>query len=173
MKTLLVMRHAESDPAAGGMDDHDRPINHQGRIDATRMGELLRDEGQLPERILSSTARRARQTAVAAADACGYGDDIDYLPELYKTSPAHYVDVVRALPDAYDRVMLVGHNPELEDYVSAVAGLPKVVPTAAIAEIVLPVDRWSEVYAETIGAVGHLWRPQELASSLPEGGQPA
>ena len=64
MKTLLIMRHAESDPAESGLEDHDRSINHQGRLDATRIGQLLVAEGLRPERIFASTAGFWRRATI-------------------------------------------------------------------------------------------------------------
>ena len=68
MKSLLVMRHAKSSWKEVDLVDHDRPLNKRGMKDAPRMGKLLRKERLIPELILTSSARRARDTAEAAAE---------------------------------------------------------------------------------------------------------
>ena len=81
-KTLLVMRHAKSSWKDASLSDHDRPLNKRGRTAAPRMGELIRDQGILPDYIATSSALRARATAEAVADACGYSGTIRELCEL-------------------------------------------------------------------------------------------
>jgi len=83
MKTILILRHAKSSWKHSELSDHDRPLNKRGEREAPRVGQLLRDEGLLPEVILSSTARRARDTAQIAAEKCGYESEIRFIPDLY------------------------------------------------------------------------------------------
>ena len=72
MKILTLVRHAKSSWKDTSLRDRDRPLNKRGQKAAPRMGRLLREEGLAPDRILSSTAVRARTTAWAAAEACGF-----------------------------------------------------------------------------------------------------
>ena len=72
MKTLLILRHAKSSWNYTDLSDYDRPLNARGKQDAPRMGEHLREQGLIPDRILTSSAKRAKKTAIRVAKACGY-----------------------------------------------------------------------------------------------------
>jgi phosphohistidine phosphatase len=161
VKTLLILRHAKSSKNDPTLDDHARPLNERGERDAPRMGRLLKDEGLVPDRIVSSTATRARKTAEAAADACGFEDDVDLDSSLYLASPEEYLEVLRRTPKACERVMVVGHNPGLERLVEVLARKRETLPTAALARITLPIDDWKDLKASK-GTLAAIWRPKEL-----------
>jgi phosphohistidine phosphatase len=162
MKTLLVLRHAKSSWDDSALDDHDRPLNKRGRRDGPRMGKLAREQGLTPDVIISSDAVRARLTAEAVADAAGYAGDIRFEGVLYAATPADILAVLRTVttPTA-ETVMIVGHNPGLEELVAALTGEQSDLPTAALAQIVLPIDRWRDLNASTRGRLLGLWRPKE------------
>lgn len=163
MKTLLVLRHAKSSWDDQNLDDHDRPLNARGERDAPRMGRLARKKRLSVELIISSDALRARLTAEAVADAIGYGGQILLDPRLYHASAADILAVLRsAVDDNVTTVMIVGHNPGLEDLVARLTGDPEGLPTAALAQIALPIERWPDLTASTRGTLVGLWRPKEL-----------
>lgn len=163
MKTLLVLRHAKSSWEDSALDDHERPLNQRGRRDAPRIGELLRKDGQIPDAIISSDAVRARLTAEAVAEAAHHAGTILLDPRLYLAAPADIVAVLRTVEEPKSgTVMIVGHNPGLEDFVAQVTGEHEHLPTAALAEIVLPIDRWKDLTASTRGTLVSLRRPKEL-----------
>lgn len=166
MKTLLVLRHAKSSWDDQDLDDHERPLNDRGERDAPRMGALLREQGLLPDLILSSDAVRARDTARAAAAAAEYGGDIQLEPDLYGASPHDIVTVLRSLGDVpATRVMLVGHNPGLEDLVGQLTGDAQHLPTAALVQIELPIAEWTQLSATTPGTLVSMWTPKTLPSA--------
>jgi phosphohistidine phosphatase len=162
MKTLLVLRHAKSswtDPRRG---DRERPLNQRGLQDAPRMGALVRERGLIPDIVISSDAVRARLTAEAAAGAAGYEGDILLDRQLYLAEPEDILAVLRDIPENAGTVLIVGHNPGLENLVEQLTGEPFDMPTAALAQIVLPIDRWRDLHLSARGTlVGH-WRPKEL-----------
>ena len=163
MKTLLVLRHAKSSWNDPALDDHERPLNKRGRRDGPRMGELLRQHGLKPELVISSDAVRARLTAEAVAGAARYTGKILLDQHLYMASPADILSVLSKIPGSADTVMIVGHNPGLEELVEQLTGEQQDFPTAALAQIVLPIDQWSDLKLSTRGTlVGH-WRPKELS----------
>lgn len=162
MKTLLVLRHAKSSWSDQGLSDHARPLNERGRRDAPRMGRLLRDEGVMPDLVVSSDAVRARLTAEAVARAAGYAGEIVLDPRLYGASPRDIVGVLRAIEDAARTVLIVGHNPGLEELVSQLTGEPQEFPTAALARIALPIEEWRDLTLAARGGLVALWRPKEL-----------
>jgi phosphohistidine phosphatase len=162
MKTLLVLRHAKSSRNDPALDDHERPLNERGRRDAPRMGELVRKHGLIPDLIISSDAVRARLTAEAVAEAARYAGEILHHPQLYPGSPADILSVLRTVPGNAETVMIVGHNPGLEQLVERLTGEQRDLPTAALAQVALPIDRWRDLKPSTRGTlVGH-WRPKEL-----------
>jgi phosphohistidine phosphatase len=162
MKTLLVLRHAKSSHDDPGLDDHERSLNDRGRRDAPRMGRLLADEDLVPDLILSSTAVRARTTAEAAAKASGYQQKIELDRSLYLASPEEYIEALRELPETRRRVLVVGHNPGMEQLVEVLTGQSETLPTAALACITLPIDRWRDLRSSTTGTLDGLWRPKEI-----------
>jgi phosphohistidine phosphatase len=162
MKTLLVMRHGKSSWKEADLVDHDRPLNKRGTADVPRMGKLLRTERLVPELILTSSARRARDTAESAAHASGYTPEIRHLPSFYQADLETFYDTLSDLSDDIDRVMIVGHNPELEELVEALTGESFSLPTAALVNIELPILNWSELYPEVEGRVIKAWFPREI-----------
>jgi phosphohistidine phosphatase len=163
MKTLLVLRHAKSSWHDPALDDHDRPLNKRGQQDGPRMGELVREHRLTPDVIISSDAVRARLTAEAVAEAACYTSEILLDPQLYIASPAGILAVLRTVRDTKaGTVMIVGHNPGLEELVAQLTGEQQDLPTAALAQIVLPIDRWGDLKVSTRGTLLGLWRPKEL-----------
>jgi phosphohistidine phosphatase len=162
MKTLLVLRHAKSSWSDPALDDHERPLNPRGRRDGPRIGALVREYGLMPDVVISSDAVRARLTAEAVVEAARYAGEILLDRRLYMAGPADILSLLRTVPEEAETVMIVGHNPGLEELVARLTGERQDLPTAALAQIVLPVDRWRALTLSTRGTlVGH-WRPKEL-----------
>lgn len=162
MKTLLILRHAKSDWSDSSLSDHDRPLNDRGKHDAPRMGELLRRQNLLPDLILSSTAKRARQTTRLLSEAAGYSGEIQWLESLYAAPPSAYLKACSGLPDSVQTVMVVGHNPGLEELLAGLTGELQSLPTAALAEVELPIESWQELRNPVRGRLLHLWKPKAL-----------
>ena len=161
MKTLLVLRHAKSSWDEQDLSDHDRPLNARGKRDAPRVGKLLREQNLQPDAVLSSTAKRARKTASKAMDAAGFGVDVQLIRELYLADPTTIVGVLNRQPDSYACVLIVGHNPGLENLVHLLSGHDGGLPTAALAQIELPITHWCELSPATGATLRNLWLPKE------------
>ena len=162
MKTLLILRHAKSSWKKPGLADHDRPLNKRGKRDAPRMGQLLEEQGLVPDLIITSPARRARLTAEIAAENSGYQGEIRLEPSFYMGDREAYLDALRQLADEIHTVMVVGHNPGLEELLEELVMEPERLPTAALARVDLPVQSWQELDDEVVGELVNLWRPREL-----------
>ena len=162
MKTLLILRHGKSSWKHPGLADHDRPLNSRGRQDAPRMGRLLRRKGLAPDRIVSSTALRARATAELAAEQAGSGAAVELDGRLYLAGPRAIIAVLAELGGGASRLLVVGHNSGLEELLASLTGHAAPLPTAALAEVLLPVAAWPELTSTTRGRLVHLWRPREL-----------
>jgi phosphohistidine phosphatase len=163
MKTLLVLRHAKSSWNDPALDDHERPLNKRGRRDAPRMGELVREYGLIPDVIISSDAVRARLTAEAVAEAARYAGEILLDPHLYLAGPADILSLLRTVRENAETVMIVGHNPGLEELITQLTGEQQDLPTAALAKIALPIEQWRDLKPSTRGTLLGHWRPKELA----------
>ena len=162
MKTLLVLRHAKSSWNDPALDDHERPLNKRGRRDGPRMGELMRESGLIPDVVISSDAVRARLTAEAVAEAARFTGEILLDPNLYMACPTDILSLLRTVQENAETVMIVGHNPGLEELVEQLTGERQDLPTAALAQIVLPIDQWRNLKLSTRGALLGHWRPKEL-----------
>jgi phosphohistidine phosphatase len=162
MKTLLVFRHAKSSWNDPALDDHERPLNGRGRRDAPRMGELVREYGLMPDVVISSDAVRARLTSEAMAEAAHYAGEILLDQRLYMAGPDDILSLLRMVRQNAETVMIVGHNPGLEELVEQLTGARQDLPTAALAQIVLPIDQWRDLTLSTRGTLMGHWRPKEL-----------
>jgi len=162
MKTLLVLRHAKSSWKDNSLPDRERPLNKRGREEAPKMGALLRKHDLLPDLVLSSPAQRARSTAELASEACGYEGEVEFRDELYSFEAEPYLKALSSLADSCQCVMIVGHNPAMEELVEALTEEYLPMPTAALAQIELPVQQWSKLATKPSGRLVNLWRPKEI-----------
>jgi phosphohistidine phosphatase len=163
MLILLLLRHAKSSWHSDALDDHERPLNPRGKRDAPRMGALLHQLKLAPDLIISSDAVRARMTAEAVAAVARYASEIVLEPRLYLASPDDIVGVLRTCANAKARtVMIVGHNPGLQDLIARLTGEEHDFPTAALAKVSLPIASWQDLAADRSGALVGIWRPKDL-----------
>ena len=147
MKTLFILRHAKAVSKDPSLSDDDRPLDKFGEDDALRMGKLIKDKGIVPSLIISSTALRAKATAELVAKGCGYQGDIVLNSSLYEAKPKDYLAVLEMLSDRYSNVLIVGHNPTVEDTIQMLTDSPDVVaiPSCALTHINLLIEKWSEL----------------------------
>ena len=162
MKTLLILRHAKSSWSDSQMVDFDRSLNARGKRAAPRMGRLLVEQDLLPDLIVSSSARRARKTAQKAAEAADYQGEIRLENGLYGGGPSAYLQILRHLDESVERVMVVGHNPDLEMLLEQLTGESEILPTAALVHVRLPLDSWADPIPRGACELVTLWRPREL-----------
>lgn len=145
MKFLLLLRHGKSDWSAD-LADHDRPLAPRGRDAAGRMGRFLGDLGQVPERVVSSTAVRARDTARRAAECGDWIPEIETLNDFYGIDPDQLLDWVQSVEEPTGSLLLVGHEPTWSTFAESMIGGGSLrFPTAALARINLHVERWADV----------------------------
>jgi phosphohistidine phosphatase len=144
-RRLVLLRHAKSDWPEG-VADHDRPLAARGRRDAPLVGRWLARSGYLPDAVVCSTARRARQTWELAAGQLAAPPDPRLEPRVYEATVLGLLMLVRELSDELRTVALVGHNPGLAELAVGLAAPPPQppasFPTAAVAILAIP-GRWS------------------------------
>jgi phosphohistidine phosphatase len=85
-----------------------------------------------------------------------------YERDLYAAWPDAYIETLNVLPDNYERVMVVGHNPGLEELLEILTDEFERMPTATLAVISLPIASWREISLETRGELVSIYRPKEL-----------
>jgi phosphohistidine phosphatase len=169
MPTLYLMRHAKSDWHSAAQADFDRPLNQRGARDAVRMGHWLAAQDLRPQVMLASPAQRARQTILAVADTLGINEnEVVFNKDLYLADRANLLNNLRSIPDSIDSVLLVAHNPGLDDLVEWLAHEPppltdtgKLMTTAAIAMFDVPAD-WARLKRSGV-ILQQLQRPRELS----------
>ncbi|MCY4628584.1 MAG: histidine phosphatase family protein [Acidobacteria bacterium] len=166
MLRLLLLRHAKSDWNHPGLRDHDRPLAPRGLRNAPRLGRYLREQNLVPAVALVSTARRARMTAELALEAAGAAPEVMRLiPDLYGSSPDEIVEIVAAEGGDASPLLVVAHNPGMEDLVARLGGRYAHFPTAALAIVSVPGSDWTGISVAR-ATLDSLVRPREL----PRGG---
>ncbi|WLD11060.1 SixA phosphatase family protein [Planctellipticum variicoloris] len=143
MKTLCLMRHAKSSWEAPELADHDRPLNVRGRRAAPQIARWLGQHDLRPDFIICSTAVRAQET-VKLLRAEWLPVKFDDCPELYMAGPEQLKSVVSTFPDDVSCLLLVAHNPGLEEWLAELTGVQRKFPTAAVAVLDADVDHWSD-----------------------------
>lgn len=145
-RSLYLLRHAKSDWNAEYGSDHERPLNKRGRKAASTIGTFLSRLDQIPDKIISSTAVRARTTVEVAADTGGWGRDIDVEESLYEASADRAIETVQSVDDRFHSVMLVGHQPTWSELVLRLVGGARLrFPTAGLARIDFEPSSWKDV----------------------------
>lgn len=148
-RELLVLRHGKSDWTTDAPSDFERPLAARGRKAVKRIGRWLREKELLPDHIVSSPAKRAKQTILRACKFAGIPKPlVVWDQQIYGADVPDLLRVLAQCPQDKKRVMIVGHDPGFADLVAYLGGdrieIPpdgKLMPTAALARLELP-DQW-------------------------------
>lgn len=116
MRELILLRHAHAEPAVSGQADLDRPLSPVGLAEAEAAGKWLKENNLLPDCVLCSPSRRTRETLEAVMTAIGYVEK-RLEDRIYEATPGTLATLVDERRDL-DRVLIVGHNPGLEQLVA-------------------------------------------------------
>ena len=162
MKMLFLLRHAKAVSGSDSSRDLDRSLNDQGRRQAERVGEYLKERNIGLDLVLSSTARRARETTELVLAAAECVTEVRYDPRIYEASRQQLLAVVSEIEEEKSKVLLVGHNPALEELLQRLTGRFDSMATGTLAKVDLKASHWTEA-ADQEGHLDWLVRPQELA----------
>ncbi|MCB0699816.1 MAG: histidine phosphatase family protein [Chitinophagales bacterium] len=146
-RRLYMIRHAKSSWKNPMQSDYERPLNDRGMLDAPVMGERLKDFGIVPDLIISSTAKRAQQTAKKIADTIGYDKDgIKWYEKLYHCIPSVFEEVIYEIDDDVETVFIVAHNPGITDFVNEFSPMFHTdnMPTCGIVGAEFELKEWNE-----------------------------
>lgn len=146
MKTLLIVRHAKSSWDNADIGDIHRPLNDRGKRDAPAMAQRLIRSGVKIDRLVSSPAKRALQTAEAFHEAGdGKGKEIRVVADLYHASPAVFKEVVEGLDNDDQTVALFSHNPGITAFVNMLTNMRvDNMPTCSVFAVRSNAEKWSD-----------------------------
>jgi phosphohistidine phosphatase len=113
-RKLVLFRHAKS-AWPEGVADHERPLGPRGQRDAPVMGRWLRDAGCVPDQVVCSTARRARETWQLAQAGLGMTPPVTFEPGVYEEAAAGLLALIRRTPATVSTLLVIGHNPAIEE----------------------------------------------------------
>ena len=168
MRRLILLRHAKSDRPAG-VSDLDRPLNSRGKRTAPRVGEYLAAEGLRPDAVVVSPSLRTRQTWDAVQPALK-GPEPEIVQAIYEAPDSALLAVLRSTPDTAASLLMIGHNPGLQELALRLAGsgdktgrkrLTVEFPTTAVAVIDFEGETWGSVAAGS-GRLERFVAPREL-----------
>jgi phosphohistidine phosphatase len=125
-RKLVLLRHAKS--AWPDVPDHERPLAGRGRRDAPTMGRWLRAEGHVPDHVLCSTARRARETWLLVQPELLAAPPVSFEDRVYEASAASLLELAQQVPPAVKTLLIVGHDPGVPGLALTLAG--SAVPAA-------------------------------------------
>jgi phosphohistidine phosphatase len=171
-RELLLLRHGKSDWDVD-VDDFHRPLKERGKRGAQRVGIWLLKQDLIPDLVVSSPAERALTTAEKCCKTMGMNANaIEQDRKIYDASPSGLLEVLANCPPEAKRVMLVGHNPGMEQLLCELADPPpetpedgKLMPTATLARLSMP-DEWSEL-GHGVAKLLQLVRGADLPKKFP------
>ncbi len=175
VKRLILLRHAKSgdDPVDR---DFDRQLSRRGQRAAMRIGQWFADEDVKFDKVIASPAQRVRETIEAFERGIGFGLEPRFEPRIYLASAATLLEVVQATNDKVQRLLMVGHNPGLEDLVLMLAGGNDALraeaevkyPTATVAVLDCDVKHWADL-DDGCAKLNAFVRPRDLDPALGPG----
>lgn len=145
MKTLFLLRHAKSDWNNPNISDFERPLNKRGLETAPFIGKLLYDRKIQPDLILSSPAMRAKQTAILIKESAEFSAEITLEKRIYEASLFTMLEILSEIDEKLSSVLIVGHNPSIENIIRTLSGEIQPIPTATLTKINLNIEKWNEI----------------------------
>jgi phosphohistidine phosphatase len=170
MLTLSLLRHAKSSWSNPALPDRERPLATRGVTDAPLMGKAMAERGIDPELVLCSSARRTRDTLDLVLPELRVEPKIVYVDALYHASPEQMLELLHGIQPGANRVMLVGHNPEIQAFALDLVGsgpkhfrdrLKTKYPTAGLAVINFVSGLWTSVSVNS-GTLNLFLSPKDL-----------
>lgn len=162
MKTLYIARHAKSDWGQPGFTDFERPLNETGLRDAALMANYLSSIGMKVDAIMSSMATRAISTAQSYADKILDADCLIKVDAIYQADEQDMLAIINKLPENFNTIMLVGHNPTFSLLVELLTGEAINMSAGSVVEIKIAMDDWAAVTLNT-AVLGEIMSPKSLS----------
>lgn len=144
-KTLIIVRHGKSSWNNTQLRDFDRPLNQRGLMDAEKVGEFIWAKEGKPELILTSSAKRACDTARIIANHTHSIDLMEKKENLYLAWTDELFNSIYKISDEIDKTILVGHNPGLTELINHLGVRLDNLPTASIACFHFSTNSWKNI----------------------------
>lgn len=163
-KILLILRHAKSGWKNKKVDDHDRPLNKRGKKEAVKMGEHLKNMNLMPDTIITSSALRAIETTTLLCRQSGYNGLVEVNFSFYEGNTTTYIQSISNSREDKDRLLIVGHNPTLEQLISLLTNKTVRLPTCTLVQIKLNVPNWNKIihHSGSKPEIVNIWRPKKV-----------
>lgn len=163
MKTLVLLRHAKAENGSTGLPDFDRALNDRGRKEAQTVGSFIRKQDLGLDLVLSSSAKRARETTELILTSASLAVEVRYDKGIYEAGPLRLLDVVSQIEEECSAVLLVGHNPGMEELLQLLTDRAEHMATGTLAKMDFNVPTWSKVTQEK-GSLDWIVKPKKLAA---------
>lgn len=158
MRRLLLLRHAKAERSHSGGRDHERHLADRGRDDAPRVGAYISRHDFVPDKAVVSTSTRTRETWKLVAGAMESGPEAEFDERIYEASAKALLDVVKETDSSVNTLLLVGHNPGMQELATMLVAtgdvdtrqrLKEAFPTSALAVIEFKLKDWSKVHPQS------------------------
>ncbi len=151
MKKLILIRHAKSAWDKPWMADHDRALAARGLRDAPKMAKRLKTKGIIPDLILSSSAERAKQTALLIAKEFALEKScLNFEKNLFHAAPSTILKYIRMQKDSHETLFVIGHNPGFNELIQLLGQPIDNLPTTGTFGFKLLTDHWGEVSSSNV-----------------------
>lgn len=163
MKKLTLIRHGKSSWDDPEISDWERPLKPRGKKDALLIGYKLKEENIIPDKIVSSSAKRAYDVAKIIAECTKYPEsNIAVTDDIYLAALEHLIQIVQNLNDEWDHVFMFGHNPYFTEFAN-IFGTKSIsnLPTTGVYQITFDCDKWQDISKKNGKKTYHL-TPKDL-----------
>lgn len=173
MRRLMLFRHAKAERLEPGMDDHARTLIDRGRRDASRIGAYMAAHALEPDRVLVSPAARTQETWKYLSAAFKPAPAATMADRLYDASPHAILAVIKGTPASAHTLMVVGHNPGLQELalmliasgdIDAREALHEKLPTSGLVIMDFAFDDWSKLHPQS-GRLERFVSPKSLEAA--------
>jgi len=163
MRTLTLIRHGKSSWSDSSISDWERPLKERGKKDALLIGYKLQEDGIIPDKIVSSSARRAYDSAKRISECIEYPEsEIAITDDIYFATMDQLIQIVQNLNDEWEHVFLFGHNPYFTDFANKFGDKSiSNLPTTGVYQISFKCDNWKDI-SESNGKTERLLVPKDL-----------
>ena len=144
MKSLFLLRHAKSNSFQTDLSDIERELTDGGRRAAQLVGSYIGSQRLWPNLILSSSAVRARETTELVLTSANVHIDVEFDPQIYEATPQTLFGIIARVKQECEVLLVVGHNPGLEELLRLLTGRAELMSMASLAKISLDISDWSQ-----------------------------
>ena len=160
MLTLYLLRHAKSSWDDRSIPDFERPLTNRGREACATIGEFIHEKGIDFELVCVSTAIRTRETIELIRERAKFRGEVRYDERIYEATVSQLLEIISQIDNHRESVLLVGHNPGIEELLALLTGEHQHVTTANFAKIKLKATKWSAKLINE-GTLEWIVRPKE------------